>query len=89
MTVMRGTAAVATACTILDPSFVIPPCSYRFPTMKPVMFCRNRSGMRRCEQSSTKCAPLRALSLNSTPEFATMPTGYPYRRPNPHTSVVP
>ena len=36
--------------------------SYFLPTIKPVMFCRNISGMPRWQHSSMKCAPfLRAL----------------------------
>ena len=31
--------------TILAPSLAMPPASYFCPTMKPVMFCRNTSGM--------------------------------------------
>ena len=68
MTVNLGTVAQATAVTILAPSLAIPPCSYFLPTMKPVMFCRNTSGMRRCSQSSMKCAPLSADSENRMPE---------------------
>ena len=34
--------------------------SYFLPTMKPVMFCRNTSGMLRWLQSSMKCAPFSA-----------------------------
>ena len=54
---------MATAVTILAPSLAMPPASYFWPTMKPVMFCKNTRGIFRCAQSSTKCAPLlRALS---------------------------
>ena len=64
--------------------------------MNPVMFCRNTSGIRRCEQSSTKCAPFTALSENSTPFDATIPTGTPHdvreaadqRRPEPRLELV-
>ena len=56
MMVNFGTAAVATAVTILAPSLAMPPASYLRPTMKPVMFCRKTSGMPRCAQSSMKCA---------------------------------
>src|SRR5690606_17466356 len=45
------------------------------PTMKPVMFCRNTSGIPRWLHSSMKCAPLSALSENRMPLLATMPTG--------------
>ena len=57
--------------------------------MKPEMFCRNTSGMPRWSQSSMKCAPFIADSLNSTPLFATIPTGWPWMRANAVTSVVP
>ena len=52
-----GTCAVATAVTILAPSFAIPPFSYFRPTMKPEMFCRKRRGTPRCAHNSMKCAP--------------------------------
>ena len=45
--------------------------------MKPVMFCRKTSGMPRCVHSSMKCVPFSALSENSTPLLAMMPTGMP------------
>jgi hypothetical protein len=57
--------------------------------MNPVMFCRNTSGIRRCEQSSMKCAPFCAASENSTPLFATIPTGQPITWAKPVTSVSP
>ena len=57
ITVILGTAAEATAVTSLAPSLAMPPASYFCPTMKPEMFCRNRSGMRRWQASSMKCAP--------------------------------
>ena len=57
--------------------------------MKPVMFCRKTSGIRRCEHSSTKCAPFTALSENSTPLLATIPTGQPSTWAKPQTSVAP
>ena len=61
--------------TIFAPSLAMPPASYFCPTMKPVMFCRNTSGIRRCAHSSMKCAPFSADSEKSTPLLATMPTG--------------
>ena len=45
--VMRGechACALATAMTIFAPSFAMPPASYFWPTMKPLMFCRKISG---------------------------------------------
>ena len=74
ITVSFGTCAVATACTILAPSFVMPPRSYCLPTMKPVMFCRKSSGTRRWQASVMKWVPLRAASERSTPLLARMPT---------------
>jgi hypothetical protein len=56
-TVSLGTCAVATAVTIFAPSRAMPAFSTFLPTMKPVMFCRKRSGTRRSQQSSMKCAP--------------------------------
>ena len=44
-TVNFGTSAQATAVTSLAPSLAMPPASYSRPTMNPVMFCRNTSGM--------------------------------------------
>ena len=75
MTVNLGTSALATAVTSLAPSLAMPPASYSRPTMKPVMFCRKTSGMRRWQASSMKCAPFNADWLNSTPLLARMPTG--------------
>ena len=56
--------------------------------MKPVMFCRNTSGMPRRLQSSMKCVALSADSEKSTPLFAMMPTRNPWSRAKPVTSVV-
>ena len=75
MTVNFGTFAHETAVTSFAPSLAMPPASYFLPTMKPVMFCRNRSGMPRCAHSSMKCAPFSADSENRMPLLATMPTG--------------
>ena len=74
-TVNFGTRLQATAVTIFAPSFAMPPASYFFPTMKPLMFCRNTSGMRLWLHSSMKCAPFNADSENRMPLFETMPTG--------------
>ena len=62
MTVIFGTLAQATAITILAPCRAMPPASAALPTMKPVMFCRNSSGMRRWQASSMKCAAFCAVS---------------------------
>ncbi len=75
ITVNFGTAAQATAVTILAPSLAMPLASYFFPTMKPEMFCRKISGMPRWPQSSMKCVALSALSEKRMPLLATMPTG--------------
>jgi len=74
-TVNLGTDEHATAVTIFAPSLAMPAFSYLRPTMKPVMFCRNTSGMPRWLHSSMKCAPLSALSENRMPLLATIPTG--------------
>ncbi len=74
-TVNFGTAAFATAWTILAPSLAIPFCSYSFPTMKPVMFWRKTSGVRRWQHIEMKCVALSALSEKRTPLLARMPTG--------------
>ena len=89
MIVNFGTAAVATAVTILAPLRAMPSFSYLRPTMKPVMFCRNTSGTLRWQHSSMKCAPLSADSLNRMPLLAMMPTGMPSTWAKPQTSVVP
>jgi hypothetical protein len=57
--------------------------------MKPVMFWRKTSGMRRCEDSSTKCAPFRLDSLKRIPLLATIPTGNQPMRAKPVTRVSP
>ena len=75
MTVNFGTGTQDTAVTSLAPSLAMPPASASRPTMNPVMFCRNTSGMPRWPQSSTKCAPLSADSENRIPLLATIPTG--------------
>src|SRR3546814_4410820 len=67
-TVNLGTDEHATAVTIFAPSLAMPAFSYLRPTMKPVMFCRNTSGMPRWLHSSMKCAPLSALSENRRSE---------------------
>ncbi len=89
MTVNFGTLTVETAVTIFAPCLAMPSASYFLPTMKPVMFCRKTSGILRCPHSSMKCAPFSADSENSTPLFATMPTGMPSMCAKPVTSVVP
>ena len=89
ITVNFGTAALATAWTILAPSLAMPPCSYWRPTMNPVMFCKKISGMRRRAQSSMKCVAFRADSENRIPLLARMPTEKPESRAKPQTSVVP
>jgi hypothetical protein len=63
--------------------------SYFLPTMKPVMFCRNRSGMLRWLQSWMNCAPFCDDSENRMPLLARMPTGKPWTWAQPHTRVEP
>ena len=89
MTVSLGTRAQATAVTILAPCLAMPPRSYSRPTMNPVMFWRNRSGIWRRSHSSMKWAPFMADSENRTPLLATIPTGWPWTRAKPVTSVAP
>ena len=89
MTVNLGTSAHATAVTIFAPSLAMPPASYSRPTMNPVMFWRNTSGILRCAHSSTKWAPLSADAQNRMPSLATMPIGVPSRCAKPVTSVSP
>ena len=43
--------------------------------MKPVMFCRNTSGIRRLQASSTKCAPFWADSAKRMPRLARIADG--------------
>ena len=89
ITVSLGTRAQLTAVTIFAPCLAMPPASYSLPTMKPLMFCRKTSGTLRRSQSSMKCAPLSADSLNRIPLLARMPTGWPSMCANAQTSVVP
>ncbi|MCY1180399.1 hypothetical protein D9M73_208390 [compost metagenome] len=89
ITVNFGTLAQATAVTSFAPCLAMPPASYFCPTMKPVMFCRNSSGMPRWHASSMKCAPLSADSENRMPLLAMMPTGWPCTCAKPVTSVLP
>ncbi len=88
-TVNFGTRAHATAVTIFAPSLAMPWFSYLRPTMKPVMFCRNKSGMPRRSASCTKCAPFNADSENRMPLLATIATGRPSMCAKPVTSVSP
>ena len=75
ITVNLGTLAQETAVTIFAPCLAIPSASYRAPTMKPVIFCKNTSGVPRWLHSCMKCAPFIADSENKMPLLATMPTG--------------
>src|SRR6266436_2960295 len=61
ITVSFGTPAQATAVTSFAPSLAIPPASARRPTMKPVMFCRNRSGISSRAQLDEMCPLERAF----------------------------
>ena len=76
-TVNFGTSAQATAVTSLAPSRAMPPSSASLPTMKPVMFWRKTSGIRRLQASSTKWAPFWADSAKRTPRLARIATGWP------------
>ena len=72
---IAGTVEFDTALMSLAPSLMMPSCSYCLPTMKPVMFCRNRSGTSDWLHSWMNCAPLAAESGNRMPLLARMPTG--------------
>jgi hypothetical protein len=89
ITVSFGTCAHATACTIFAPSFAMPPFSYFFPTMNPVMFWRNTSGILRCAHSSMKCAPFCADLREEDAVVRDDPDGVAVRCAKPQTSVVP
>ena len=84
-----GTFAHDTAVTNLAPSLAMPWVSYLRPTMKPVMFCRKRSGMPRWFASSMKCVPFSADSEKRMPLLASIATGMPWMCAKPVTSVVP
>jgi hypothetical protein len=75
MMVMAGTVLLLTALMSLAPALMMPSCSYFLPTMKPVMFCKNTSGMSLWLHSSMNWAPLLADSVNRMPLLARMPTG--------------
>ena len=77
ITVSFGTAALATAWTILAPSLAMPPRSYSLPTMKPVMFCRKSSGTFRRAHIWMKCVAFSADSEKRMPLLATMPMRKP------------
>ena len=89
MMVNLGTAAQATAVTILAPLRAMPSFSYLRPTIKPVMFCRNTKAILRWQHSSIKCAPFKADSLNNMPLLAMMPTAMPSMCAKPQTRVAP
>ncbi len=67
----------------------MPSFSYLRPTMKPVIFCRNTSGILRWQHSSMKWAPLSADSENRMPLLAMMPTLMPKMWAKPQIRVVP
>jgi len=57
--------------------------------MKPVMFCRKISGIRRRLHNSMKCVAFSADSEKSTPLLATIPTRKPWSLAKPVMSVLP
>ena len=57
-----GTVELATALTSLAPSLMMPPCSEREPTMKPVTSWKKMRGMRFWLQTMMKRAALSAES---------------------------
>src|SRR2546423_1459211 len=62
----------------------MPPASYFLPTIKPVMFCKNTSGILRWQHNSMKCAPFSELSLNRMPLLAMRPAGAAESRGRDH-----
>ena len=89
MMVIAGTVEFDTALISFAPFLMIPSCSYFLPTMNPVVFCKNKSGVWLWLQSWMNCAPLFADSLKSVPLLARIPTGKPWMCAQPHTSVEP
>ena len=67
----------------------MPDCSYFFPTIKPVIFCKKSNGILRWQQSSMKWAPFFELSENKTPLFPIIPISIPQTFAKPHTNVSP
>jgi hypothetical protein len=55
--------------------------------MNPEMFWKNSSGMPRRSHSSMKCAAFKADSENRMPLLAMIPSGWPSRCANAHTTV--
>ena len=62
MTVRCGTVELVTALIIWEPFLMIPAASKSRPTMYPVMFCRNSSGVSCLLQSWMKWAAFSADS---------------------------
>jgi hypothetical protein len=58
--VIFGTLALATAWIILEPCLITPFCSLSLPTMKPVVFCKNRIGVPDWSAGWMNCAALAA-----------------------------
>ena len=59
------------------------------PNILPVMFCKNKRGIFRWQQSCIKWVPFNADSENKTPLLPIIPTGMPITLENPHTKVSP
>ena len=57
MIVIAGTVEFDTALISFAPCLMMPSSSYFRPTMKPVMFCRNTSGILRLSHSWMKWRP--------------------------------
>ena len=70
-----GTVEFDTALIIFAPLTMMPPCSAFEPTMKPVMLCRNSSGVLVRLQSWMNCEPFFASSENRIPLLPRRPTG--------------
>ncbi len=68
---------------------MMPPCSAFDPTMKPVMFCRNTSGVSVRLHSWMNCAPFSASSENRIPLLPSTPDREPAdRAPAAHELVA-
>ena len=75
MTVMWGTVELEMALINWEPFLMIPAFSKSLPTMNPVMFWRNSSGVSWRLQSWMKCAAFSDSSGYMTPLLPRMPTG--------------
>ncbi|MCY1548630.1 hypothetical protein D9M68_847530 [compost metagenome] len=89
MMVNFGTLAELIAVMKRAPALAMPPCSASTPTMNPATSARKSKGMSRLQHRSMKWVALTALSVKSTPSFASTPTFHPPMRAKPVISVGP